>query len=274
MCRWIAYLGAPVFVEEFVCVPCQSLIAQSRQAREAHTEMNADGFGLGWYGQRETPGVFRDIRPAWSDENLMSLARQIQSGLFFAHVRASTGTSTTRANCHPFSQGRMMFMHNGQIGGYERVRRRLDALIPDALYNERTGTTDSEALFLAMVGDDLAATPQATFERAAAMVAAQQQAAGVSEAFRCTAAWSDGATIWAVRYATDDTPPSLYTRQLPDGSGTLVVSEPLDTARDGWQAVPPQSFVTVTRTGVAVTPLAIVTKRSAAPKALANRLGV
>jgi predicted glutamine amidotransferase len=257
MCRWIAYLGTPVFVEDFVCVPCQSLIAQSRNAREAHSEMNADGFGLGWYGERPIPGVFRDIRPAWSDENLMSLAHQIKSGLYFAHVRASTGTSTTRANCHPFTQGRMLFMHNGQIGGYERVRRTIDAGISDALYNDRTGTTDSEALFLTMVGDGLATTPQATFERAASMVAAAQAKAGVTEAFRCTAAWSDGHTLSAVRYSSDDKPPSLYTRQLPDGSGTLVVSEPLDTARDGWQAVPPQSFVTVTRAGVTVVPLRV-----------------
>jgi predicted glutamine amidotransferase len=257
MCRWIAYLGTPVFVEDFVCVPCQSLIAQSRNAREAHSEMNADGFGLGWYGERPTPGVFRDIRPAWSDENLMSLAHQIKSGLYFAHVRASTGTSTTRANCHPFTQGRMLFMHNGQIGGYERVRRAIDAGISDALYNDRTGTTDSEALFLTMVGDGLADTPQATFERAALMVARAQAKAGVTEAFRCTAAWSDGQTLWAVRYSSDDKPPSLYLRELPDRSGTLVVSEPLDTARDGWQAVPPQSFVTVTRTSVTVTPLRV-----------------
>jgi predicted glutamine amidotransferase len=256
MCRWIAYLGTPVFVEDFVCVPCQSLIAQSRHSREAHSEMNADGFGIGWYGDRPTPGVFRDIRPAWSDENLMSLAHQIKSGLFFAHVRASTGTSTTRANCHPFSHGQMLFMHNGQVGGYEKLRRGLDAMIPDALYNDRTGTTDSEALFLTMIGDGLADDPQAAFERVAGMVAQHQAKAGITEAFRCTAAWSDGQTVWAVRYSSDDKPPSLYTRQLPDGSGTLVVSEPLDTARDGWHAVPPQSFVTVTRDTVVVTPLA------------------
>ena len=93
MCRWVAYQGAPVFLEEFVSRPCQSLIAQSRHCREAKTEVNADGFGLGWYGERPEPGTFRDVRPAWSDENLLSLAHQIRSRQFFAHVRASTGAA-------------------------------------------------------------------------------------------------------------------------------------------------------------------------------------
>ena len=43
MCRWLAYFGEPVFLEDFVSKPCQSLIAQSRHCREAKSEFNADG---------------------------------------------------------------------------------------------------------------------------------------------------------------------------------------------------------------------------------------
>ncbi len=258
MCRWIAYVGEPVFVEDFVCVPCQSLIAQSMRSREAHSEMNADGFGLGWYGERSTPGVFRDIRPAWSDENLKSLAHQIRAPLYFAHVRASTGTATTRANCHPFSHGRHLFMHNGQIGGFDKVRRRIEGLIPDHLYDARSGTTDSEAIFLMMMGDGLAVDPKGACDRLIVTVDRLQTDAKVLEPFRFTAAWSDGETIYAVRYGSDLKPPSLYTKSLDHGSGTLVVSEPLDDVRDGWQAVPPQSFVTVSKAGVRIEPLAPV----------------
>lgn len=63
MCRWLTYLGAPVFLEDFIAKPCQSLIAQSRHCREAKSEVNADGFGVGWYGECERPGLFRDVRP-------------------------------------------------------------------------------------------------------------------------------------------------------------------------------------------------------------------
>src|SRR3990170_116939 len=76
MCRWIAYLGEPIFLEDFVTAPAQSLVVQSRSSREAKNAVNGDGFGLGWYGERQVPGIFRDVRPAWSDENLLSLAQQ------------------------------------------------------------------------------------------------------------------------------------------------------------------------------------------------------
>jgi glutamine amidotransferase len=43
-------------------------------------------------------------------------------------------------------------MHNGSIGGWSRLRRQVEALIPDELYAARIGTTDSEAIFLAIMG--------------------------------------------------------------------------------------------------------------------------
>ncbi len=43
-------------------------------------------------------------------------------------------------------------MHNGFIGDWSRLRRQIEALIPDELYPSRVGTTDSEAIFLAILG--------------------------------------------------------------------------------------------------------------------------
>jgi predicted glutamine amidotransferase len=42
----------------------QFLISQSLRARHSHVTTNGDGFGIGWYGERLTPGVYRDILPA------------------------------------------------------------------------------------------------------------------------------------------------------------------------------------------------------------------
>jgi predicted glutamine amidotransferase len=245
MCRWIAYCGEPIFIDEFVTIPQQSLLVQSRSSREAKSAVNGDGFGIGWYGERDEPGIFRDVRPAWSDENLLSIARQIRSGMFFAHIRASTGTATMRANCHPFSLGRWMFMHNGGIGCWDDVRRRIEAGIPDALFRHRCGTTDSEVIFLLLIANGLETDPRGAFSRTLAFIEAQMAAAGVDEPLRVTAAVTDGKAVHALRYSTLIEPETLYVRTLKRRDGLLIVSEPLDDGRDDWEAIPPQSFVTL-----------------------------
>ncbi|MGH8734940.1 MAG: class II glutamine amidotransferase, partial [Burkholderiales bacterium] len=174
MCRWLAYSGSPVLLEELLLKPKHSLIDQSLHSTLGAETTNGDGFGLGWYGEHPEPGLYREVRPAWSDENLRYLCRHIRSHLYFAHVRASTGTPVTRPNCHPFVCGRWMFMHNGTIGNWSRIRRHVEALIPDELYGSRIGTTDSEAVFLAILGaggdkDPIAATAE-TLARLTALV--------------------------------------------------------------------------------------------------------
>ncbi|TSD86897.1 class II glutamine amidotransferase [Mycobacterium sp. KBS0706] len=237
MCRWLSYSGAPIFLEKLLFEPEFSLIAQSLHARKATVATNGDGFGVGWYGERPVPGLYRDILPAWADPNLKSLAHQIRAKMFFAHVRASTGTATSRANCHPFAQGRWLFMHNGQIGGYDRIRRRLDALIPDELYPRRGGTTDSELIFLALFGFGLETDPAGALRRTAAAIGEAMADAAIDEPFRMTAALSDGCSVWTVRYATDETPPSLF--YCADDGQRLIVSEPLDGEFSQWHQVPP-----------------------------------
>lgn len=253
MCRWAAYLGREVFLEDIVTAPCHSLIAQSHHALEAKTPTNGDGFGVAWYGARPEPGLYRDILPAWSDPNLKSLCRQISSRLFLAHVRAATGGATSRANCHPFVAGRWCFMHNGQIGGFERLRRRLEAAISDDLYDLMEGTTDSELLFLMMLQEGLDADPQGAAERATARAVAAARGAGIDSTIRLTAAFSDGETLYAIRYATDAFAPTLYTAEVC-GGGRCLVSEPFDHEGPDWQPIPPASFVRVTPHSVAIRP--------------------
>jgi len=272
MCRWAAYRGPQIFLEEVIASPCQSLIVQSQHAREGKAETNGDGFGIAWYGYRSDPGVYRDILPAWSDPNLRALARQVKSHLFLAHVRASTGTATNRANCHPFSVGRWSFMHNGQIAGYDRLRRQLDALLPDELYRYRLGTTDSEVMFLLALALGLDGEPAAAVSRMAGWMEGLARQAGLEANLKLTAAFSDGEKLFAVRYGTQGDAPTLYHRAAAGGGYTLA-SEPLDTERNDWQAVPQGSFVTLAGDRVDIRPfrpeppatLAIALPAAAAP---------
>jgi glutamine amidotransferase len=256
MCRWLTYCGDPIYLDKVIFEKQNSLIHQSLNARHSHVTTNGDGFGVGWYAERNTPGVFRDILPAWNDSNLRSITHQIRSGLFLAHVRASTGTATSRANCHPFHHGKWLFMHNGQIGGYPRVRRALESLVDDSYYAHRLGTTDSELIFYLMLSEGLESDPLAAIQRALTHVVRAMGAAAVEDPLRFTAALTDGHHIYAVRFATDDHPPSLFWRE--DGQERLVVSEPLDDEQSGWHEVPAgQVLVTERRGGSELRPLVL-----------------
>jgi predicted glutamine amidotransferase len=234
MCRWLSYCGRPVYLETVLFEPENSLIHQSLQARKGRVATNGDGFGIGWYGERGEPGVYREVMPAWSDENLMSLARTLRSRLFFAHVRAATGTAIARQNSHPFRHGQWLFMHNGQIGGYALVRRLLESKLPDKLYAARKGATDSELLFLLALARVERGAPvhdavRGTLEETAALMRGH----GITDPLRFSAALTDGKQLHVFRWASDDKPPTLYLQQ--GESGAIVASEPLTDDDGDWR---------------------------------------
>jgi len=256
MCRWLAYAGSPVYLDEVLFKPANSLISQSLHARKSHVVTNGDGFGLGWYDAKAEPGLYRDVRPAWNDDNLRSLSEQIRSNMFFAHVRASTGTSTSRANCHPFRHGRWLFMHNGQIGGFDRIARELDFMIAPELYRQRQGNTDSETLFFLLLTFGLERDPAAAFRHAVERIEGAMAEAGVTDPLRIAAAVTDGEHIVALRHSTDRQSPTLYhgmatgirgadgqTCCVSETGSLFVSSEPLDAEIRNWTAVAESSLL-------------------------------
>ena len=209
MCRWLGYFGDPIRVDELVYNTAHSLIEQSRSARFTSHLTNADGFGIGWYGSEERPGVYRNVSPAWGDRNLQDLCAQIRSPLFLAHVRAATGTPVQQTNCHPFRHGRWLFVHNGFIDQYQRLRRDLMLAVDSELFERIEGTTDSELLFFLALTLGLDDEPLPALERMAGMVEAIGRRHGVEDPLQMTLGLTDGERLYAVRYA------SGRVRQLP-----------------------------------------------------------
>ena len=250
MCRWATYIGEPIYLEDIITRPDHSLVAQSVEATECKTTTNADGFGISWYDERPEPGLYRDVYPAWSDPNLRSLAHQVKSRLFLSHVRASTGASTSRNNCHPFAAHNWTFMHNGQVGGFEQFRKAADMAVPDELYGKRLGGTDSEVLFLLALGFGLDRDPCAALEQSVSWLENQSRATGESPHMRLSAAFSDGQTLYAARYSSDHIAPSVYYRYSETRRGWAVVSEPLETNEDGWIELPPGKMISITSEGL------------------------
>jgi glutamine amidotransferase len=259
MCRWLAYSGSPVLLEELLYGPKNSLIVQSLHSQMGAEETNGDGFGVGWYGAQETPGVFHSMEPAWNDRNLRELSGHINSGLVFAHIRASTGSPVQHTNCHPFRHGRWLWMHNGLITDFHKTKRDLVLAIDPSLYPEIEGTTDSEVLFHVALTFGLEDDPPAAVARAIGLVEATGRDQGIEHPFQGTIATTDGERIWAFRYSSERKSRSLFfstnvltlrelypenelLRNLSD-EARLVVSEPLgDELPGAWNEVPEGSY--------------------------------
>lgn len=269
MCRWLAYSGAPIYLDEVLFKTDHSLIDQSLRALDTTSTTNGDGFGIGWYGSRDVPGVYKDIRPAWNDTNLQALAAQIESPMFLAHVRATTGSPVQRTNCHPFDHNKWLFVHNGLVNEYDKLRRDLTLAIAPELFPLIRGTTDSEILFLLAVTYGMEGDVHAGFARVAGFVERLAARHKVRDALQLTVGLSDGDSLYAVRYSTAGKSRSLFhsahrdaTMEIAPDAGRFsrdaraIVSEPLSDLEDDWIAVPESSFLTITGGRVTCEPFA------------------
>jgi glutamine amidotransferase len=123
------------------------------------------------------------------------------------------------------------------IGNWSRLRRKVEALIPDEVYGSRIGTTDSEAVFLAILGAGGDKDPVGATRRVLATITDMVSSKGYREPLRFTSALSNGRDLYAFRYSANDTSNSLYYRE--SGGNVVIVSEPLDGERAHWKPVPP-----------------------------------
>ncbi|MFJ8011460.1 class II glutamine amidotransferase [Streptomyces sp. NPDC096339] len=263
MCRWLAFYGSPVLLDTLLYRPEHSLINQSLRARMGVESTNGDGFGIGWYsadGDR-TPAIFRDVGPAWNNRNLQELAAHVRSPLFFAHVRASTGSAIQQTNCHPFRHGRWLWMHNGAISEFERLQRDLYMAVDPALFPSIEGSTDSEVMFYLAVTFGLDQDVPGAVARMAGLVERLGEQHGVADPLQMTVAVSDGTRVWAFRYSSQGKTRSLFysskaetvRRLYPDvdylsnvsDTSRIVVSEPLGDLPGVWNELPEASYTVI-----------------------------
>ncbi|MDQ0797845.1 class II glutamine amidotransferase [Streptomyces sp. B1I3] len=264
MCRWLAYAGSPVLLDDVLYKPAHSVIDQSLHSKLGVETTNGDGFGIGWYEPRSgdtAPAVVRDIGPAWNNRNLREIARHVRSPLFFAHVRASTGSAVQQSNCHPFRRGRWMWMHNGAVKDFDRIRREMCLAVDPALFSSIEGSTDSEVLFYLAVTFGLDQDVPGAVARMAGFVERLGEDHGIEHPLQMTVAVADGRRLWAFRYSSQGQSRSLFystraetvrtlhpdlalMRELSDDT-RLVVSEPLGDLPGVWNELPEATYTVV-----------------------------
>jgi predicted glutamine amidotransferase len=266
MCRWMAWLGQPLLIDELVFKTQHGIVDQSLHSRLGAETTNGDGFGLGWYGDGEGPAVYHSVSPAWSDTNLRELAAHIESPLFMAHVRAAIGSPVQQTNCHPFRDGRWLFVHNGFIADFHTLRRDLMLAVDPARFADIHGSTDTEVVFYLALAFGLKDEPIEALERTVGFIETTAREHGVDAPLQASFGVADGDSLWAVRYASEGVPRSLFAssdveaiqRLHPDNprlqrlspGDRLIVSEPVNELPGLWHEIEPSTAVTVRRGGV------------------------
>lgn len=275
MCRFTLYIGTPILLSSLLIDPAHSLIRQSTHSREREEPLNGDGFGVGWYASEYSiePAVFRSITPAWNNRNLQNLCRVVTSPCIMAHVRAATQSSgVNEANCHPFRYGKYLCMHNGDIGNFRQVRRKLLDSVCDDAHSNVYGSTDSEHFFALYIDEILKRHTDGVDDMAEALRDAIHRVVdfvrkyGDDEPSYLNVAISDGKMVVVSRFTNDveDSPESLYYFSGPlyksvedegDELPLIVSSERLSNHSD-WQEVPANHIIKI-RHGEAPSFLAI-----------------
>ncbi|KAI1003241.1 hypothetical protein K3495_g4967 [Podosphaera aphanis] len=136
MCRFMVYKGSDeILLSKLILDPTHSILNQSFDSRlrlDRRRPHNGDGFGIGYYPDQK-------LGPEPSSKTA--------SRLIFAHVRATTEGSLSEDNCHPFSHSSLMWMHNGGLGAWKHIKRKLGEHLADKWYLGVHGSTDSEWAF-------------------------------------------------------------------------------------------------------------------------------
>ena len=258
MCRWLGYLGAPIAPRELLYEPERSLIEQSRRHAPDMPLPNGDRTGVGWYGTRDIPGLFRSADPAWATRTCASWPPRCTPACSWPtsapapgpRCRRPTVTRSGTPTGSSYTTATSPTSHGCAVTCCSRW-------IPTCSGTSPAPPTRSMMFHLALtfgLRDD----PIGGLERMAGFVEAAGAAADVANPLQMTVGVSDGHQIYAARYASGGAVNTLYVSEdvasirllYPErerfahfsDDARVVLSEPLvdlpgvlagDRARDG-----------------------------------------
>ena len=115
------------------------------------SDRHPDGWGVAYYNAG-APHVIKSVRSAMDDHLFRRVSGIVTSETVLAHLRKATQGVLSTINTHPFQYGQWVFVHNGNIEGFDDVRKELRSRVPPVLRRFILGDTDSEVLFYLLLG--------------------------------------------------------------------------------------------------------------------------
>ena len=210
MCRWLAYSGSPVCLEDLLFKPKNSLVVQSKHSQLGVETTNGDGFGVGWYGEPRRRGC----SPA---PNRPGTTATCESSL---HRRRRAGSSPTSAPRPVRRSSRPTAIRSGTAAGcgcttacvadFPKVKRDLAFAVDPDLFPQIEGSTDSELFFYLALTFGLEEDPPEAVAQAVGVIEEAGRRHGVDFPIQMTVATTDGETTWAFRYSSEGRSRSLF----------------------------------------------------------------
>lgn len=254
MCRWFIYYGEPVNLNYILFNHNHSIIKQSYKKRytpflnvpnKRDHEVNVDGFGIGfYYDDSKNPVLYKSVKTPWNDFNIKNISKIIESKLIFSHVRAIKRFSKGlihEFNCHPFNINNFMFMHNGDIKDFSKMKKKIIQKMDNHIFSLLKGNTDSEytfGLILTFLKDSVIDNKNIKL----AIIKTIKFLNSITDnVISFNIAITDGIHIIFTRYINNkERPPSLYYR-IDKDKNICISSEPIDYEKD-WKFVPKNSI--------------------------------
>ncbi len=244
MCRLVAYLGPYIRLSELLLEPTHNLLRLSYGEQAAVSYPG--GFGIGWYAADGSPAVYTQPVPVWIDSNLPHLTHSIYARLFVAGVdHASAPFVAAPCPGQPYYDGRLLFLHQGFLSDFSRLRRTIRDFLEPHLEAEIRSNTASEHLF-ALLRHLLSDDSELTMEQALAALLDLLAGWVGEQSSLLNLIVADGAGLYVVRQAWHADCPALYYNVDDEGfpDAQLVASEPL-TDSEFWRPLPESHLLTL-----------------------------
>ena len=253
VCRFVAYLGEEIKLEELVYNFPHNLVVQSYAPKELLVgNVNLDGFGCGWYNTavEKDPALYATLLPIWADYRFPTIAKAVASNIIFSSVRNATPPFPNElSSVLPLALGKYLFLHNGYITEYNKCKRRLENELPDEYFDMIQSRSDSAFIFAAFMWklSEIDVTEKLIKN---AMIATldwlKNQLESLGEKANLNIGIADGESMMFIRHEFNGACNSLYYNESHEqlSKGVLIASEPLDED-NGWNEVPENSMIEV-----------------------------
>lgn len=250
MCRLLGILmSQEAWVLDALVDSPKSLLAQSRASE---SELQKDGWGIGFYDKKGAPHITKSPFPAYEEpRRFRETAQRVKGRICVAHLRKASnprGLSREKLlgeeNSQPFSHGQVLFAHNGTLYEPDALSKRLGP------YRKNLrGVNDSEIYFWIFMKH---------YKRKKNIPAALRQVVGEiqkssSKPFSAlNVVVSDGKSLSALCFYAGNPGKAFCTQDWPywnmayrEGPlGLLLASEPTDNEK-GWMRLENGEMLTV-----------------------------